>query len=38
MEVCIIGGGFSGIIASKLCKDHGQIPFILNKSPEPGGL
>ena len=38
MEVCIIGGGFSGVISSKLCKDRGLVPFILNKTPSPGGL
>lgn len=38
MEVCIIGGGFSGIISSKVCLENNLTPFILNKSSAPGGL
>ena len=38
MEVCIIGGGHSGIASAKLCKDYGLIPVILDKQSSPGGL
>lgn len=38
MEVCIIGGGFCGIISSRVALDHGFIPFVLNKSSKIGGL
>ena len=38
MEVCIIGGGFSGIISAKYCKDEGLVPFVLEKSRSPGGI
>jgi cation diffusion facilitator CzcD-associated flavoprotein CzcO len=38
MEVCIIGGGFSGIASAKACKDYDFIPFVLSKDPEIGGL
>ena len=38
MEVCIIGGGHSGIMSAKLCKDYGLIPVILDKQSSPGGL
>ena len=38
MEVCIIGGGISGVISAKLSIDHGLVPFILCKSPAAGGL
>ena len=36
MEICIIGGGFSGIISAKISKYHNLIPFILDKNPEIG--
>ena len=38
MEVCIIGGGFSGIISAKLCQDRGLLPYIITKDPAAGGL
>ena len=38
MEVCIVGAGFSGIIASKICKDHGFLPYILEKCSYFGGI
>ena len=38
MEVCIIGGGFSGIISAKICKSSGLVPYILEKSRSPGGI
>ena len=38
MEVCIIGGGFSGIISAKVCLSNGLIPFILEKSSSHGGI
>ncbi|CAG9318595.1 unnamed protein product [Blepharisma stoltei] len=37
-EVCIIGGGVSGIVSSKIAKDHGLIPYILDKSESWGGI
>jgi cation diffusion facilitator CzcD-associated flavoprotein CzcO len=37
-EVCIIGGGFSGIISAKVCKSYGLTPFILERSQDPGGV
>ncbi|OMJ81894.1 hypothetical protein SteCoe_17533 [Stentor coeruleus] len=38
MEVCIIGGGLSAVSSAKICKDHGLVPFILNKSSALGGV
>ena len=38
MEVCIVGGGYSGIISAKLCLDNGFIPFILEKTNNFGGI
>lgn len=38
MEVCIIGGGFSGIISAKVCLENGLTPVILEKSQSPGGI
>lgn len=38
MEVCIVGGGFSGISAAKACKDSGLFPVILEKSNSFGGI
>lgn len=37
-EVCIIGAGISGIVASKICLDHNLTPFIIEKSNSSGGL
>ena len=37
-EVCIVGAGISGIVASKVCLDHNLTPFILEKSRSSGGL
>ena len=38
MEICIIGGGFCGISSARISLDHGLTPFILCKSPQPGGI
>lgn len=38
MEVCIIGGGFSGIISAKLCKEYNITPTIFEKKPRLGGI
>ena len=38
MEICIIGGGISGVISAKISIDHGLIPFVLCKSSAVGGL
>ncbi|OMJ81893.1 hypothetical protein SteCoe_17531 [Stentor coeruleus] len=38
MEVCIVGGGLSAVVSAKICKDHGLVPFILNKSSALGGI
>ena len=37
-EVCIIGGGVVGIIAAKKCLDQNLVPFVIEKSPDIGGL
>lgn len=38
MEVCIVGGGFSGIISCKVALSHSFIPTVLNKNKVIGGL
>jgi len=38
MEVCIVGGGFCGIVSSRVALDNGFIPFVLNTSSKIGGL
>lgn len=38
MEVCIIGGGFSGTISAKVSLDKGLTPVILERMPSVGGL
>jgi dimethylaniline monooxygenase (N-oxide forming) len=38
MEVCVIGGGFSGIISAKLSKDYNLIPTIFEKKSRLGGI
>ena len=38
MKVCIIGGGLSGTIACKYCKERGHRPIILEKTNNIGGV
>jgi cation diffusion facilitator CzcD-associated flavoprotein CzcO len=38
MEVCIIGGGFSGIASCKQALKHGLVPLVLEKKSNIGGL
>lgn len=38
MEVCIIGGGFSGIVSAKICKEYNIRPTIFEKKARPGGI
>ncbi|OMJ93797.1 hypothetical protein SteCoe_3119 [Stentor coeruleus] len=38
MEVCIVGGGISGISCCKLALDYGLVPFVLNKTSHPCGI
>jgi len=36
-EVCIIGGGISGILAAKKCLDRGLSYKIIDMNPQLGG-
>lgn len=38
MEVCIVGGGISGIISAKKALDYGLTPVVLNKTSNPCGI
>eukprot|EP01035_Chromulina_nebulosa_P017853 gene17853-23466_t len=37
-DVCVIGSGWSGMLAAKHCKEHGLKVRILEKSDYPGGV
>lgn len=37
-RVCVIGGGASGIVSTKVCLEHGFYPVCYEQDPDIGGL